>query len=669
MAHRPGTKLSTKLTLITALLIALTVLSSIFITLYFGNQIAEESINKKLNSSQLIEQEFNQQKLRQLELVSLVVASDPAFVAYVAQTIFDLENDEQADIASVADLLLERKQQFGFDVAIIASADGQQLARSDQAMSAPRNLTGIELMQRGMDELIPISGYWSDNDQIYQAAVVPLARGRNLIGFLITGLSVNDVLTADIAKLTGTEVVILSSDSSGKIDSIASTLDLGLNATLLEKLNNNPSANTTLSGDQFNLSINDLHLANQVNLLAELDQQSFYILNGVSIDQVLAPYLKTRNILIAVGVAMIVLSLLIANFLVNRSLAPLARISASTRQVSYGNFAAKFPNKVGRDLSELSGSINQLVQNLRGRDALANHMIELSKKSHHAVDKLHNPVKVLIEPGKIINNRYEIIKNIGVGGMGAVFQAFDKELEEVVALKVLKTKKADINDINQFKDEIKVARRISHPNVVRIHDFGQLANNVFISMEYVQGYTLEQILKFAKKLRPMAAKHAAIHICEGLLAAHQSGVVHKDLKPANIIVELDSSIKLMDFGIASIDNIISGNRSNALIGGTAAYMAPEQALGKGADERTDIYSLGILLMEMFVGQRPFYALNDEDLMLKHVNEEALPISYQWADCPKQLEQLIAKCLAKSPKDRPQSVQEVLSQLKAINIEN
>ncbi len=668
MAQRPGIRLSSKLIIITAILIALTVLSSIFITLYYGNQIAEDSISKKLNSSQLIQQEFNEQKRRQLELVSLVVASDPAFVAYVAQTIFDLENDETADIASVADLLLERKQQFGFDVAIIASASGQQIARSDQAMSAPRNLTDIELMQRGMDELIPISGYWSDNDQIYQAAVVPLARGRNLIGFLITGLTVNDALTADIAKLTGTEVVILANDSTGKIASIASTLDLDLNSTLLEKLNNK-SAENILSGSQFNLSINDLNLANQIDPLAELDQQTFYILNGVSIDQVLAPYLNTRNILVLVGIGMIIVSLLLAQFLVNRSLAPLARISASTRQVAYGNFATKFPNKVGRDLSELSGSINQLVQNLRGRDALANHMIELSKKSHHAVDKLHNPAKVIIEPGKIINKRYEIIKNIGVGGMGAVFQAFDQELEEVVALKVLKTKQAEESDINQFKEEIKVARRISHPNVVRIHDFGQLANNVFISMEFVQGYTLEQILKFAKKLRPMAAKHAALHICEGLHAAHQSGVVHKDLKPANIIVELDSSIKLMDFGIASIDNIISGNRSNALIGGTAAYMAPEQALGKGADERTDIYSLGILLMELFVGQRPFYATNDEDLMLKHVNEEPLPVSYQWADCPKQLERLIAQCLAKSPKDRPQSIQEVLSQLKTINIEN
>lgn len=667
MAEKSGIKLSTQLTFITAVMIVLTVLSSIFITLYFGNRIAEDSISKKLTSSQLIQQEFNEQKLRQLELVSLVVASDPAFTAYVAQTIFDLENGADADIASIADLLLERKQQFGFDVAIIASANGQQIARSDQAMSAPRDLTGVELMQRGLNELIPISGYWSDNEQIYQAAVVPLARGRNLIGFLITGLVVDNQLTSDIARLTGTEVMILSQQNQ-QLKAVASTLDLDLNATLMDKINDPNHAINITANQQFNLSINDLNMANRVDLLAELNEQSFYVLNGVSVDQTMAPFINTRNTLLVVGVAMIVVAFFIASFLVNRAFAPLARISAATRQVSYGNYAAQFPSKVGSDLSDLSGSINQLVQNLRGRDSLATHMIELSKKSQHVVDKAEHPAKVLIEPGKVINGRFKIIRNIGVGGMGAVFQAFDQELEEIVALKLLKANQANDQEINQLKDEIKVARRISHPNVVRIHDFGQLASNVYISMEFVQGYTLEQILKFAKKLRPAAAKHAAIHICEGLIAAHDAGVVHKDLKPANIIVELDASIKLMDFGIASIDNLISGNRSSALVGGTAAYMAPEQAMGKGSDERSDIYALGILLMEMFVGQRPFYAQSDEDLMMQHVNEEPLPISYQWADAPKALENLIQRCLAKSPKDRPQTVQAVLSQLKTIQFD-
>jgi len=654
-------KLSTKLTLMTAFLMVLTIITSIFVTLYYGNKIAEESISKKLNSSQLIQQQLNQQKLTQLELVSLLVASDPAFVAYVAQTIFDLENNEQADIASIADLLLERQQQYSFDVAFIVSADGQQIARSDRAMSAPRDLSSEPLMLAAMKDLMPVNGYWFDQEMVYQAAVVPLARGRNLIGFLITGLAINDQLSNDLAKLTGTEVVILK-ENNKQFSSLASTLDLDNNNDLITKLNQ--QQNLPIE-DQFNLVINELNLANKLSQLTTINNNNYYFLNGISITQTMAPYIHTRNILIAIGISIVLLSLLIAKMFVNQSLSPLNKISASTRQVALGNYAATFPQKVGGDLNELSESVTQLAENLRGKDALAGHMIEMSKKSY----KPTHSEKVIIEPGKVINKRFEVLKNIGIGGMGAVFKAFDRELEEVVAMKVLKTKTANQEEIAQFKDEIKIARRISHPNVVRIHDLGQLSNKVFISMEYVQGYTLEQILKYAKKLRPLAAKHAAIHICEGLQAAHDAGVVHKDLKPANIIVELDSSIKLMDFGIADIDSVISSSQSSDVISGTAAYIAPEQAMGKGSDERTDIYSLGILLMEMFIGQRPFYGTNDEELMVKHVEETPLPISLQWADAPKELERLINSCLAKSPKDRPQSVQLILNQLKQIKFKN
>ncbi len=660
MTRNTGIRLSTKMTIVAASLVIITLLISIFITLYFGNQMANESINKKLDSSQLIQQEFSTQKLRQLELVSLLMASDPAFVAYVAQTIFDLESGEQPDVASISDLLLERKQQYGFDLAVIATADGQQLARSDQAMAAPRDLQDMDLMAKVMVELLPTSGYWLDKERIYQAAIVPLARGRNLIGFLITGVVVDNSLTDTVANLTGTEVLVIANENP--LRALASTLDLDLTSTMLDKLSNRDLTSAALA----KLSINNLNLAIKQQPLTEIDGIKYVLVNGVSVDQVIAPFAQTRNLILMAGGVIIVFGLLMARLLVNQSLSPLEKISQATRQVSFGNYSASFPKKVGRDLADLSGSINQLIQNLRGRDSLAAHMVEMSKKSDDVIKRHQSPQKELIKPGKVINNRFEVIKSLGVGGMGAVFQAFDKELEEVVALKVLKTKKAEESEINLLKDEIKVARRISHPNVVRIHDFGQLANNVFISMEYVQGYTIEQILKYARKLRPQAAKHAAMHICEGLNAAHKAGVIHKDLKPANIIVELDSSIKLMDFGIASVDHMISGQRSDEMVSGTAAYISPEQALGKGSDERTDIYALGVLMMELFIGQRPFYAATEEDLMMKHVNEKPLAISSQWADAPKRLDQLILKCLAKSPNDRPQSIQEVISELKQIS---
>jgi len=146
-----------------------------------------------------------------------------------------------------------------------------------------------------------------------------------------------------------------------------------------------------------------------------------------------------------------------------------------------------------------------------------------------------------------------------------------------------------------------------------------------------------------------------------------AGIVHRDLKPANLIVELDSTIKLMDFGIATVGNTLSKHAISKHVEGTVEYVSPEQAQGKGTDERTDIYALGILMMEMFVGKRPFYAEEDEQLMMKHLHEEATPISDYWVDAPTKLEQIILTCLAKRPAERYQSVQALLLDLEQVKL--
>lgn len=658
---KKGLKLNTKLTWVLTSLIALTVLISVLVTFYFGNQMVERTIAQKLSSSQLIQDEFVTQKTRQLELVSLVVASDPAFVAYIAQTLIQLDNENsQVDTSSIADLLLERKQQYGFDMAIIASVDGTQIARSDQPVAPQRDLTNRPLMQLAQQELIPLSGYWQEGTQFYQTAIVPLARGSNLIGFLITGTEINDAMTADIKQLTGTEILI-SHVGEQQNNILAGTFNVNQKQVFKEKLNSlNFAIDSTMA---FELPVNDENY--QVRLLPMSEELGLYYVNAIDSRQILAPFIQTRNTLIIIGIILIVLAYIIAGVVVKSTLAPLRKISAATQKIAQGEYAAEFPDKVSADLATLNHAVTQLANDIRGRESLAKHMVLLSKQSQTSISpKLE---KDLITPGKILGGRFKILQSIGVGGMGAVFKAIDEELDEVVALKVLKNKQISETDIEQFKDEIKMARRISHPNVVRIHDYGQLGDKVFISMEYVQGFTLQQIIKHSKKLRPFAARHAAIHICYGLRAAHQAGVIHRDLKPANIIVELDTSIKLMDFGIASVDHSIGSKQRHGEIGGTLGYISPEQAEGKGSDERTDIYALGVLLMEMFVGKRPFYDRDPEQLMLKHVSETPPSMRELWADVPNELDQLIAACLAKNPADRPQSVQEVLQKLKEIQL--
>lgn len=655
---KKGVKLSTKLTWTVIGLITLTVMIAILVTLYFGQNIAHKTIQEKLSSAQLIQDEFVTQKARQLELVTLLVASDPAFVAYIAQSLYQLnDNDNPIDTTSIADLLRERRQQFGFGMAMVATVDGYQVARSDQPTAARRDLSEKPLMKKAISDLIPVSGIWQEGMNLYQAAVVPLARGSNLVGFLLTATPIDDALANDIKQLTGTEVAIIKHQQSGPAV-IAGTFNLAQEKSIHSLIQ------FTTHEDEFSTRehlIGDSHY--QSKLTAMTKEQGVYYFNAVASDVILAPFNQTRDTLLLVGVLMIVMAFLVAAWIVRTTLVPLKKISQATHSMAEGDYRAEFPVRVGSDLTLLNNSVTALANDIRGRESLAKHMVQLSKQSPKSMAP--HLKKDLIEPGKVIGKRFEILQSIGVGGMGAVFKARDRELNEVVALKVLKNRQQSTQAIEQLKDEIRMARRISHPNVVRIHDFGQIAEKVFISMEYVQGFTLHQIIKHAGKMRPFAARHAAIHICRGLSAAHEAGVIHRDLKPDNIIIELDTSVKLMDFGIASVDNAISRINKEQEIGGTMAYISPEQAQGHGADERSDIYSMGAMLMEMFVGKKPFYDKDIEQLMLKHVSEKPTEITDYWSDAPAQLNALINACLAKKPTDRPQSVKEVLQLLKSI----
>ncbi|KAA3639859.1 MAG: serine/threonine protein kinase [Proteobacteria bacterium] len=651
-------KLSTKLTWTVIALISITVAVTILVTLYFGQNMAEQTIREKLNSSQLIENEFVTQKSRQLELVTLLVASDPAFVAYIAQSLFQLDdNSNQIDTSSIADLLRERQQQYGFDVALVATVDGQMVARSDQPTAPRRDLNDQPLMTKAIETLIPVSGFWHEGTEFYQSAVVPLARGSNLVGFLMTSTRIDNSLATDIKQLTGTDIAILHRQKN-QVSVLAGTFNLNQKQHIKSNLKQQWPATEQSIQEQ---RIEERLYQSQLSVMAE--NQNLYYFNAVASDVILAPFNKTRNALLLVGAIMIIVAFIIAAWIVRTTLVPLRKISQASQLMAGGEYNAEFPQKVGADLAVLNSSIHTLANDIRGRESLAKHMVQLSKQSQQSIAPQLK--KDLIAPGKVIGQRFQILQSIGVGGMGAVFKAKDQELDEVVALKVLKNRQQSKQAIDQLKDEIRMARRISHPNVVRIHDYGQIGDKVFISMEYVQGFTLDQIIKHAGKMRPYAARHAAIHICRGLAAAHKEGVIHRDLKPANIIIELDTSVKLMDFGIASVDNVIGQISKDLEIGGTIGYISPEQAQGHGVDERSDIYSLGILLMEMFVGKRPFYDKDLEQLMLKHVAEQPPEINDFWSDAPPALNELIRACLAKKPADRPQSVDQVAQQLKAI----
>lgn len=265
-----------------------------------------------------------------------------------------------------------------------------------------------------------------------------------------------------------------------------------------------------------------------------------------------------------------------------------------------------------------------------------------------------------ISPGSLLGARFEILAVLGAGGMGVVYKARDRELDDLVALKMLKRELwGDRSQLDRLKSEIKLARKITHPNVLRTHDFGEIDGVPFISMEFVRGITLRYLLDQTMTLPYSAALRLARQLCAGLSAAHAQGVLHRDIKPENLIIEAVGNAKLMDFGIARpIERIAPGETQQGWVVGTPLYMAPEILQGREADVRGDIYAVGVLLYEIFTGKPPFSGSTPVEIMLKQIKDDPLPPRGPNGVLDPGLEAAILRCLKKDPAERFASVDDL-----------
>jgi len=258
--------------------------------------------------------------------------------------------------------------------------------------------------------------------------------------------------------------------------------------------------------------------------------------------------------------------------------------------------------------------------------------------------------------------RYELLGEVGRGGMGIVYKARDQETGEIVALKVLKPEiSADPVVMQRFKNELRLARKITHKNVCRLHEFNRLGDVAYITMEFVEGETLRALLQKRGGGRPdlAAILDLAHQIAEGLQEAHRQAVVHRDLKPENVFVMPDGHVKVMDFGIA---RSMESNTQTVTLIGTPAYMAPEQAKGQRTDHRADIYSFGLMLYEMVTGAPAFQADTPLAVLLQQIQDIPRPPREITPDVPANLNRLILRCLEKDPINRFASTDELLREL-------
>jgi tetratricopeptide (TPR) repeat protein len=271
---------------------------------------------------------------------------------------------------------------------------------------------------------------------------------------------------------------------------------------------------------------------------------------------------------------------------------------------------------------------------------------------------------VAIEPGSVIGNRFEILQLLGEGGMGAVYKAHDRELERDVALKLIRTELARNPEILQrFKQELILARQVTHRNVIRIFDLGQADGHKYITMEYLEGLDLRAVLRDKGKLPPEEAAKIILQICRALEAAHAEGVIHRDLKPQNIMLDANGRAYVMDFGIARSAYLPGMTQTGALVG-TPEYMSPEQAKGEKLDERSDLFSLGVILYELLIGQSPYHSDTPLATLWRRIQEKAKPLTELDPTIPKPLSDIVGKALEIDPNNRFSSATEFAQHLES-----
>src|SRR5262245_361523 len=275
------------------------------------------------------------------------------------------------------------------------------------------------------------------------------------------------------------------------------------------------------------------------------------------------------------------------------------------------------------------------------------------------------PLSTSLRLGSVVAGRYEIQQQLGKGGMGVVYRAHDKLLDETVAIKVLRPEVArDAEMARRFQSEIKLARKVSHKNVCRIHEYGEDQGLRYISMEFMEGVDLRQVLRERGGLRGDEAFDVALQVADGLEAIHDVGVIHRDLKTPNIMRDARGNARLMDFGIAKEWGKGGTLTATGLVVGTPEYMSPEQARGEKVDFRSDLYALGIVVFEIFTGRVPFRAETPLATILKQLQEPPPLDGPEAAGLPEPVKPVLRRALAKDSKERFASVREMAEALRA-----
>lgn len=861
--------LETRIFLVTSLLIALLVGGAVAVTSLLLRGIARNAVLDSLRSSATAQATFQDQRYRQLLLMSRQFAADPYLSAYLS------EATGSGDTHSILDLLKERQRDLQYDFAILLTPQGKVIARTDQPQSAGQDLAKRPLIAAALRaDTGESAGVWREGDKLFDAVAVRVVKEFTPFAYLVTGFQITDQSEGvkEVREVSGADVAFVVPGPAGP-HIAATTLEPRTARTLASALAAQSGMATALRGGKA-LAGADLTLDGDpwIALQSPLRDADGTPVGATvalaSLERELATYRQIQRVLLATGLAAVLLAPFLAYAFARRALAPVRKLVAAAEAARQGDYDQQIDSDRADEVGRLAHAFHELLAGLREKRDMEEYVNDLSRtlpepapargllgepqsrevlllgielrryaragggdaratlaelaadldratgavarhrgqveaiSGHRVIARFEGegrgsralaaasavlapgpggnpageeetpaiamtsgravtgpvtwgeraeralvglPVQQLdgllreaapgeillsrevheelkssfetagyrlaprrgvltpqplyvvgsqmasqltggagpqaetltlqgratltgISPGALLGARFEILSVLGAGGMGIVYKARDRELDDLVALKMLQRDLwGDRSQLDRLKSELKLARKITHPNVLRTYDFGEIGGVPYISMEYVRGVTLRYMLDQTRRLPYSAGLRLAKQLCAGLAAAHSVGVLHRDIKPENLILESTGNAKLMDFGIARpIDRLTPGQTQAGFVVGTPQYLAPEILQGKEADFRSDIYSCGIVLYELFAGTLPFDGPTAMEILVKHMREEPEPPSARWREIPPPLEAAILRCLKKDPDQRYRSVAELLRDLETLS---
>ncbi len=632
----------------TATLVGVVVAIALFIASNSVQRSSEATARRGLEQSADLVAQFLSGRERSLAGGASVFVQGPYFRTLVSERRSD----------DILDQTFEAVSQLESQWVSITDARGVLLAKSDEPAVRGDELGGVPLIAGALRGKVTAGFGVSHDSLLFQAVAVPIViPGGILVGALIATRLVDSLLAHDVRAATASEVVFFTRAVDGTIRVAASTL--GRNAAVLSAvrtLTALPGRGMAANVPQPGLRVDSVdYLAQRASLTTAGGEVvgGFVVLRTRDVDR--SSLAGVQRSIVLAGIIGFLLTLIVAYAAARRIARPVRILADAVQQAANGDYYGAVAHSVlgssaGTEVTELAEAFDSLLADLRDKEALiAMRVANVAVRSDavSATDDAgarrgrrlrlaggifsipethpHEGARpsIVMQPGSILANRYRIDALLGSGGMGMVYRAFDRTLSDTVAVKLLRPEvvAGDADAYAHFKQELRLARRVTHRNVVRTHDLGESDGVPFITMEFVDGKSLAEIIRARGALSTAVVVAIAKQLLRALVAAHEQQVVHGDLKPQNLLVGPNGVLKVSDFGVARLvrdpwrgarprtANDLAENTPRLLgaVIGTPEYMAPEQLIGGSATVQSDLYAAGIVLRECVSGTTPYRA--------------------------------------------------------------